>query len=195
MIFLTANARRFCTRTQTGSQIVEFSAALILLVFFAFIPLLDLTIVPIRWMLAQELVNEYARKLALCESFHQSYRTMAADPSLSTRLHRLGGVYVQSLDLRMRISRVFNYPHAPETLEVADPTQIPADWLPDGAKAPCAYSLELNVSCFVSPAILLSDKGMSVPGLTKPFSFLITATHEWENVGRDPVTGKFFLNE
>jgi len=174
---------------------MEFAAGMIILVFFVFIPLLDLTIVPIRWMLAQELVNDYARKLALCETFSRSYRTLEADPSLTTRLQRLGGVSVQSLHLRLRITRIFQTPHAPEVFIVEDPTRIPAAWLPDGGKAPCSYSMELDVHSLMSPAILFPNKGWSIPGLTVPFPLLISATHEWENVGRNPLTGKFFLNE
>src|SRR5262249_20279200 len=70
-------------RTQSGSQISEFGAGLILLIACAVLPLLDLIVVPIRWMLAQEIVNSYVRTLARCETLTDSFKTMDADPSLS----------------------------------------------------------------------------------------------------------------
>jgi hypothetical protein len=174
---------------------VEFAAALIILVFFVFIPLLDLTIVPIRWMLAQELVNDYGRKLALCESFSDSFKMMEADPSLTTRLRRLGGVDVKSIKLHMRISRVFLHPHKEEVLIVSTPGKVPAEWLPNGAKAPCTYALELDIGSLISPAIMLPKHFGIVPGLSAPIPLLITSTHAWENCARNPATGHFFINE
>ncbi|MDZ4731731.1 MAG: hypothetical protein SH820_17515 [Xanthomonadales bacterium] len=176
-------------------MLTDFSAALILLIFLVFVPLIDLTIVPIRWMLAQELVNGYARRLSLCETFSESRMRMDADPSLRTKLHNLGGVTTESINLRLRITRIFRYPHAEEFILAEKPRQIPADWLPNGAKAPCSYQLELNVRSQMSPAILLPLKGVSIPGLTKPIPFLISSSHEWANCNPDPATGTFFLNE
>jgi hypothetical protein len=182
-------------RSHAGSQMTEFSAALIILIGFVIVPLLDLTIIPVRWMMAQEIVNDYARKLAFCETFRQSHRTMDADPSLSTRLQRLGGVSVKSLSLHLRIQRIFKYAHPEEYLIVEDPGAIPAAWLPDGAKSPCAYSLEVDVRSLMAPAIMFPERGTAIPGLTAPVPLLVTASHAWENFGRDPATGKFFLNE
>ncbi len=183
-------------RTQRGAApIAEFAAGLIILISLVFVPLLDLTIVPIRWMLAQELVNGYARKLALCESFSGSFRVMEADPSLATQLKNLGGVSVQSIKLYLRVTRVFRYPHVEEIRIVETPGQIPRPWLPDGDNRPCAYALVLEVRSLMSPAILLPNKDFDVPGLTRPIPIVITALHEWENLGRNPTTGSYFLNE
>jgi hypothetical protein len=67
--------------------------------------MLDFVVVPVRWMMAQEIVNNYARKLAMCETLSQSYATMEADPSLKVLLQNIGGVGVKSIDLHVRISR------------------------------------------------------------------------------------------
>ncbi|MBU6451785.1 MAG: hypothetical protein KGS72_08415 [Cyanobacteria bacterium REEB67] len=182
-------------RGETGSQLAEFGPALFILAFFILIPLLDLGILPIRWMLAQEIVNEYSRNLALQENFSQSFKTMEADPSLATRLKKLGGVTVETINLRLRASRVFRQPHAPEFILVNEPKCMPPAWQPDGAKAPCAYGLELNVQSLMAPAFLFPISWYSIPGLTKPIPVSFNATHEWENLGRNPVTKSFFLNE
>lgn len=178
-----------------AAQIAEFAAALIMLIGLVFLPLLDMTIVPIRWMLAQEIVSGYARKLALCETFQQSYKAMQADPSLAKRLRNLGGVSVDSIKLYLRISRVFPYPHAEEATIVSEPGRIPSVWLPDGDNKPCAYSLCMEIHAMMSPAILLPSKDVDIPGLTRPFPVVITASHEWENLGRNPATGNYYVNE
>ncbi|MBX9695431.1 MAG: hypothetical protein K2Z81_23805, partial [Cyanobacteria bacterium] len=72
---------------------------------------------------------------------------------------------------------------------------VPKEWLPDGKKSPCTYTLELEVKSTIAPAVLLSTKGVAVPGLTCPVPITITAAHEWENLGRNPLTGKYFLTE
>jgi hypothetical protein len=189
------NIRAYPGRNERGSQLAEFAPALVVLAVFVFIPLLDLTIIPIRWMMAQEIVNDYARRLALCETFSASRQTMEADPSLATRLQKLGGISVQSSDLHLRISRVYNYPHEADSLVVDVPGNIPDAWLPDGAKAPCHYSLEVSIKSLLAPAVIFPLGGATIPGLSAPVPWVITASHEWENLGRNPVTRRFFLNE
>jgi hypothetical protein len=182
-------------RGEAGSQLAEFGPALFILAFFILIPLLDLGILPVRWMLAQEIVNEYSRKLALQENFSQSFRTIEADPSLATRLKKLGGVTVKNINLQLRASRIFRHPHPSEFILVNQPRRIPPAWQPDGAKAPCDYSLELNVQSLMSPAFLFPASWYAIPGLTRPIPVTFNASHEWENLGRNPVTKSFFLNE
>jgi len=191
----SVRTRRHSKRSSIGSNIPDFAAAMVILVLVVFIPLLDLTILPIRWMLAREIINEYSRRLALCETFSKAYKTMQADPSLATRLLRLGGVESKDISLRLRISRVFITPRTDEHLFVYAPGRIPPAWLPGGEKSPCTYTLELTVDTLISPAILFSSKGVSVPGLTGPVPFRIGASHEWENLGRNPGTRAFYLNE
>lgn len=188
-------ARRFRGRSQGGSQITEFAAALVLLVALVLLPVVDLTIVPIRWMLAQEIVTGYARRLALCETLSQCHRTLEMDPSLRSKLESLGGLGVESIKVRLRVSRVFQSPHPKEVLLVERPRSIPPSWLPDGVKAPCLYTLELEVKTLLSPAVLFRNTGCQIPGVTAPFPLLLTAAHEWAHYGRNPSTGSYFLNE
>jgi hypothetical protein len=187
------NQRR--VRSRTGSHIVEFAAGICILVGFVIVPLIDLAVLPVRWMLAQELVNDYTRKLALSENFSQSFERLHADPSLKTRLQKLGGVLVRDVDLQMRISRVAAQSTTRDEIVWNRPLNLPAAWLPDGAKSPCAYSLELLVHASIAPAIIFPIEGISVPGLTCPVPVVISASHTWGNLGRNPSTGNFFVNE
>ncbi len=192
---ISAGNTRTRPRTSHGSQLSEFAAALVLLVVFIFVPLLDLAIVPIRWMMAQELINSYVRSLALCETVSHSFQQLEADPSLRTRLLKLGGVGVQSINLHLRILRTFRGSGNDESLVVSQPRRIPKQWLPDGAYAPCVYLLEIDVQSLISPAILMPGGGTSIPGLTAPIPVLIKASHEWTNLGRDPRSEQYFINE
>jgi hypothetical protein len=182
-------------KNQKGSQIADFAAALFLLVFVVFVPLIDLTIVPVRWMLAKEIVSNYARKLAACESLTQAYEVMNADPSLETRLLHLGGVSLESVDMHLRVTRVFLYSDHEEFFLVKEPGELPAEWKPNGRKAPCIYALEIEVKSKISPAILLPKGGAVIPGLNAPIPITLTATANWENMGRNPVTKEYYLNE
>src|SRR5438105_2584211 len=98
-------------RSKSGAQLAEFGPALIILVGVVLVPLLDFTIVPVRWLLAHELIEDYARRLALCETFSESRSVLNADPSLKVRLEHLGGVFLKDLSLNLRISRVFKDNH------------------------------------------------------------------------------------
>lgn len=180
---------------QKGSQLVDFAAALFLLVFLVFVPLIDLTIIPVRWMLAKEIISNYARKLAACESLTQAYEVMNADPSLETRLLHLGGVSLESIDMHLRITRVFLYSDHEEVLLVKEPGAVPPEWKPNGKKAPCIYAIEIEVKSNISPAILLPKGGTAIPGLNAPIPITLTASANWENMGRNPVTKEFYLNE
>jgi hypothetical protein len=182
-------------RGQLGSQLAEFAPALIVLVLAVFLPLVDLVVVPIRWMLAQNLANDYARRLALCETFSQAQRLMNADPSLSARLENLGGVTLRSVDLKLKITRIRKVAGAQDVFMVEAPGRIPPQWLPDGANAPLSYSLELRIDSLLSPAILFAAVGQPVPGLSAPIPLSIVSSHTWENLGRDPRSRKFFLDE
>lgn len=166
-----------------------------LLAVFVFVPLLDLTIVPIRWMMAQELVNSYSRKLALCDTFSEAMDTLEADPSLSTQLHHLGGITVNSVKARLLVTRVFPWKHAEESTSIEVPRRIPSEWLPNGSKAPCSYALEVNVQSLMSPAVLFRTTSLHVPGLTDPIPLTVRSSHSWENLGRNPVSKNYFMNE
>ncbi len=179
-------------RSNKGQQISEFAAALVLLVLVFFIPLLDLGIMPIRYFLAQELISTYARKLSLCESLSQSFAVMDADPSLETKLIHLGGVTPKNIVLCLVITKT----KPPiERIIVTEPKKIPKEWFPEGPRSPCEYILQLSVDCEISPAILLRGGGPKITGLTEAVPFRISATSPWENLGRNPITKGFFINE
>lgn len=187
--------RKNCTvresRSCRGQHITEFAAAIVLLVFLFFIPLLDLGILPVRYFIAQELISTYARKLSHCETLSQSYQVMNADPSLETQLRQIGGVRPNGLQLRLLINQI-KLPM--EHCEIEKPKSIRVEWLPNGKKSPCEYILEVSAEVEISPAIILQFQP-KVVGLSSPVPCLLKATSPWENLGRNPVTKSYFINE
>lgn len=182
---------RHLGRPQHGQQITEFAAALVLLVLLFFVPMLDLGIMPIRYFMSQQLIQQYARRLSHCETLTQAYAEMNADPSLQTRLIKLGGVQPQSLELHLLISTI----KPPiEKIEVIKPKTIPKDFLPEGRRGPCEYILEVLGQVEISPAIVM-DFEPKVIGLSSPVPFILRADSPWENLGRNPVTKAFYMNE
>jgi len=185
-------ARMRKPRSARGAQIAEFAAALALLFFVVFIPLLDLSIMPVRWFLAQELVGTYARKLALCETFSQSLARIAADPSMETKLIQIGGVKPRTINCALVISTT----REPiDRYVVTVPKTVPAAWLPNGYRAPCDYQLQVSTIVDISPVFTVQLGGSKIPGLSTPVPFTIFAESNWENLGRDPVTKGYFINE
>lgn len=179
-------------RTSRGSQIAEFAAALALLTVAIIVPVIDFSVVPIRWMMAQETVKTYSRQLACCASFSEAVRMIQLEPSLETRLNSLGGIKVDDLGLKLRCASI----HDPSNVILVDnPGSVPKDWLPQGAKGPCTYSLILEAKILLYPAFPANLRGNPVPGLTGPFPLISSGSHEWENLGRNPDTGNFYLNE
>jgi hypothetical protein len=184
---LSQTSRR--KRRSDGHVIAEFAPALAILAIMVFIPLLDLTIVPIRWTLAQQLVDDYARKLALCETFSEALATMRAEPSLHQRLEHIGGIQTKALDVQLQIS------DASETITVSDVGKIPAAWLPSGTHRVCTYTLCVKAQSLLSPAILFQTGNEKIPGLSAPIPLEITASHQWGNLAVDPITRNFYINE
>ncbi|HEY9717960.1 MAG TPA: hypothetical protein V6C69_10860 [Trichormus sp.] len=183
--------QRHRQRSARGQQITEFAAALVLLVLLLFLPLLDLAILPVRYFMAQELIAQYARQLSHCETLTAAYAVMQADPSLQSRLIHLGGVNPLNLELHLLISTV----RTPvQKIDVVKPKTIQKEWLPEGRMGPCEYILEVRCETEISPAVIVNVEP-KILGLSKPVTFILSADSPWENLGRNPITKQFYVNE
>ncbi len=190
---LSFGSRRPCKkRIPVGAQTVEFAAALVILIMAVALPMLDFGILPVHWMLSQEIVTSHARKLALCQSFSQALATLAADTSMENQLSAIGGVKPRNIKCLMVISQL-QKPYASFITDAAK--TIPSGWLPGGLNSPCSYEIKLAVETEFNPLILVKFYKANIPGLTKPFTAVIEAKVPWENYSCDPATNQFFMNE
>lgn len=183
-------------REARGSQIVEFGASIGIFFACILLPLLDFGIIPVRWMMARELITKATRQISYCETFSQALTKLKADGQLVDDLQRLGGVEIDHIAVKLTISRIpTKAGDSAESITVCAPQEIPKEWLPDGGKAPCTYTIGVEAALKMFPALVFKAGSLPMPGLTAPILFKINTAREWEHSGRDPVTGKFFIGE
>jgi len=179
-------------RNSTGAQAAEFAASLTVLVLFFVIPLLDLGVIPIRWGLANHLVTSYSVNFARAETLSRAFDQLEEDTNLSDLLKKIGGVNAKRLRLAMVITKPGSID---KKLVIEEPKHIPSAWLPDAQGGPFQYELELLATVEISPLILINLGEKKIPGLNAPFTVTMLSSSHWENLGRNPNTNEFFMNE
>jgi hypothetical protein len=103
----------------------------------------------------------------------------------------IGGVTPKSVDLKLQIEKVSD---AKTRLEVNRPKAIPSDWLPDSPRGPFSYTLEVSATVEIAPAVLMNFDP-KIPGLSGPIPLVLRVESNWENLGKDPLTKNYFLNQ
>lgn len=186
------STRRIRLRTQTGSsQITEFGAAIFLLFSCIVIPLLDLSIVPVRLGLGKSIVNHRVHQLAQSECLSDAFKSLQ-ESDFHNGLTKIGGFNAKATQLSLVATSVKN----PDvSMKVDRPGALPNDWLPGGNKGPCLYRLDLSVDAEIEPLITAKVPGLHIPGLTRPIPFHLSEESNWENMGCDPLSGEFFVNK
>ncbi len=174
-----------------AAQISEFGLALFFLFVCVVIPLINLCVVPLRWGLGKQIVGEKVHQLSQLETLSQAFKAGDSDTA-GDKLTKLGGIAVKSSQLSLTVESA---KLQGQTKEILKAGTIPKDWLPDGTLGPYVYRLDLTVDADVSPLIVLPLPNLKIPGLTAPFPVVFHDTSVWENTGRDPASGEFYLNE
>lgn len=179
-------------RSAKGSaQLSEFGAAIFLLFSCVVIPLIDLSIIPVRLGLGKSIVNHRVHQLAQSECLSEAFKSFQ-DCEFQTGLAKIGGFNAKSTELTLIATSVKN---PDQSMKVSRPGAIPRDWLPGGIKSPCLYRLDLTVDVEIEPLITARLPGVQVPGLTRPIPFHLREESSWENLGCDPSSGEFFVNQ
>jgi hypothetical protein len=179
-------------RSQAGSsQITEFGAAIFLLLSCIVIPLLDLSIVPVRLGLGKSIVSHRVHQLAQSECLSDAFKSLQ-ESDFHTGLTRIGGFSAKSTQLSLVATSVKN---PDQSMTVDRPGRLSTDWLPGGNKGPCLYRLDLTVDAEIEPLITAKVPGVQIPGLTRPIPFHLREESNWENMGCDPLSGEFFINK
>lgn len=174
-------------RSTRGHSMVEFATALIALISFVFVPLVSLGMIPVRYLIAQGVLTELSHKLVLCDKRSGAYDLFWTDPWPDAILSRCG-IKVENETLNLRILGQADN----SATTVGEGQMISAEWLPNGAKGPCIYSMRIDADFSVEP-VFKSCPG--IPGLTSPVTFKVHCDSPWENLGRDPITSQYFVNE
>lgn len=176
----------------TGQQTIEFAAALTLIIGCVLIPLIDAGIIPVRFALAQSGLDSLTQQLARTEKLSEAYAMLKEDTNPNTIFKRVGGVSIKDMELSVEIT---SEAEPMDKWLIYSPQTIPAEWLPNGDHCPCNYQLNLLVKAQISPLFLAPSFGKGIPGLTSPLPVDFRTYSNWENLGRNPVTHEYFINE
>lgn len=179
------------TRTTCGSHIGEFGAAFVLLIGCIVLPLLNMSVVPLRYGIGKSTINNEVRQLSQLESFSEALQKEKATTSGVTKLSEIGGVVVKSSELTINVESTKNKGH---TRSFDKPKSISKEWLPEGAESPCVYLLDLKVNVEIHP-LITAPLPVNIPGVSGPIGLQFHETSPWENLARDPVTGEFYINQ
>ncbi len=179
-------------RSATGSaQLSEFGAAIFLLFSCVVIPLIDVSIIPVRLGLGKSIVSHRVHQLAQSECLSEAFKSFQ-DCDFQTGLTKIGGFNTKSSELSLIATSVKN---PDQSMKVSRPGSLSGDWLPGGIKGPCLYRLDLTVDAEIEPLITARLPGVQIPGLTCPIPFHLQEESSWENLGCDPSSGEFFVNK
>lgn len=171
---------------------VEFAYVIAMLMLFFVIPSINIGAIPLRFFFAQRVVTKFVHRLSLSERLSDAFTAGTGDSELSNALSKLGGVDLLSSELTLSIAGS----KSPEQEKIVDCVgKIPPEWLPNGANGPYSYFLHLKVRTNIYPLLVKSIAGKSIPALNGPLPLTIEEVAHWENLGRDPASGEFYVNE
>lgn len=171
------------SRQRAGHAIAEFGPALFLLIAML-VPLFNLSTIITRYMIAQGTIDEAVHRLAKSES-----RLQISSGQWYSDFAQKCGVEFGNIQLTLDIVSLTNN----QKISVASHQKIPDNWLPGGTYAPCSYMLKLNADTYVQP--LFNGSPVDLPGIFSPVAFHCQSYSIWENLGKDPVSKEFFINQ
>lgn len=166
-------------RRVTGSTIAEFGPAFFILIIGVLVPLLYLIWLAAQYSTAQAVLSEFTEKLAHAESRSHAYKMLANDTAARDFLAKMG-VQVKEPELLI----VATSPGSTEELNVKQGDPVPADWLPGSGKEGKAYFLELKTTLKIPIALF-----------NHPIDIDYRGRAVWANLGSNPETEEYYINE
>lgn len=142
-----------------------------------------------RWAISSQIVSSWTNNLAKKRKLSEAFNLVATD-EFNAAVANPTGVKVKSAKPALIVSRIDD---PSKSIEVGIPGKIPAIWQPDAGNF--EYTLQVVVLAQVDPLVTVQFFGMKIPGLTEPAEVVMSANALWENMGRDPITTEFYVNE
>ena len=142
-----------------------------------------------RWAISSQIVSAWTQSAAKKRKLSDAFKSFYTD-RFTIEVSNPSGVKVTSVAPALLIAKV-NDPS--QTLRVEEPGKIPLNWQPD--KGSYNYSLYVLVQSRIDPLVTVQFFGLKVPGLTEPADVTMSGSSLWENMGRDPITTEFYVNE
>lgn len=184
------------SRNNRGAALTEFGAAMSVFFCCVFVPLVDITFVPARYLLTYNNMDSVVHRMALCEKRSQALQFLHGDKSWKQAVE-CWGVKVKDV----RASVVVCEQNGNSRISLSEAARVPNSLLPNGsrlANAGCSYAMEITTTVDVPP--LFSSK-VGLPGFTQPIEFKFRNRAQWENLSPDPYTTtdpksvQYYINE
>lgn len=176
-------------RSATGSNAVEFTYCLVFLFFVIMLPLVNYGTFMARWAISSQIVNSWTQNLAKKRKLSDAFERFKTE-EFARDVGNPTGVKVKEVTPALMIARV---DRPDQAIKVSQPGKIPAKWLPN--EGSFNYSLHVMVLSEIEPLVTVQFFGLKVPGLTQPAEVMMSGSSLWENMGRDPITTEFYVNE
>ncbi len=164
----------------------EFSGAMVIFILFIFAPLINVGILPVRYLIAHGIMTEMTHRMAVCEKRTEASKLLKSN-LWWTNLLSACGVAVKNPQASLI---AVDQGGSKKTVTISDPLSV--DMLPNSSNGPFMYSIQLTADCDISP---LFNAGAGLPGFTKPVTIRLSSQAQWENLGRNPETTFYYLNE
>lgn len=184
------------TRGKRGAALTEFAAAMSVFFCCIFVPLVDISFVPARYLLTYNNMDRVVHRMALSEKRSQALKYLHGDQSWKKAIESWG-VTVKDVDANLLICEQ----SGSAKVTLPESTRVPNSLLPNGSKLPnggCSYAVEIITTVDVPP--LFSSK-VGLPGFTQPIEFKFRNRAQWENLSPDPYTTsdpksvQYYINE
>lgn len=176
----------FKLQKRRSGQLSEFGAAFIVLLM-VIMPLINVSFVPVRYLLCQAILADRVSSLAHCEKRSDVYVLLERDQSWKSLLSKVGVTVSNE-----QVAFVATTSDGKQKQVLLRGQLIPPQWLPDGSNEPLIYSVSLKADCSIPPAVYGAS---GPPGLTAPVRMTINTDAQWENTSADPESLKYFIDE
>ncbi len=173
-------------RNSNGAVLAEFGPSMVVFICFLLLPLIDISFIPVRYFMAQSIVNSTAQRLCLSEK--RSDANSLANSGWWTDFLRKCGVDIHAHPIQVIVTGN----NDGEKFVAVPGVKVPPEWLPNGSKGPCVYAVELTVDADVAPLYKVKS---GLPGFTAPVHISMSGRGNWENLGRNPITKEYYINE
>src|SRR5277367_5374016 len=133
-------------RNQRGSLMTEFASAFVLFTCCLMIPLVNISVIPVRYVISFAMVSEVTRKLAIAETRSQAI-ALAAQPDFYQNFAKQFAIKMEpptlSIICKDQNSAMMVFP---------DKKPIPAVYLPGGSRSThCNYLLQTATTVQIPP--------------------------------------------
>lgn len=173
-------------RNSHGS-LAEFAPAFTIFIIAGVIPLICSLIIPVRFCIAQGLIDQTTQRLSRCEKMSLACKIFQEDEQWVDFLTLCG---LKTKDKHLSIVVVGT---SEQGVEIEQPAAIDRRLLPAAGSPSHSYVLRLKANLEMKP--VFASCLVPIPGVTTPLKVALKSDRVWENMSCDPETRQYYVNE